>query len=88
MGATRGFVLRQVTVESLILTACGAAAGIALSFPAGALIEAVRPFLTVAITGGWIATAGIVAVVGGVVAAVYPAWCAVRTDVCEAINLE
>jgi len=88
MGATRRFVLAQVTCESLILTACGAAGGIALSFPAAALIEAARPFLTVAISAGWIVTGVCVAVIGGVAASVYPAWCAIRVDVCEAINLE
>ncbi|MHC4717147.1 MAG: ABC transporter permease [Planctomycetota bacterium] len=88
MGATRGYILRQVTCESLILTACGAAAGIALAWPAGALIEAVKPFLTVTITAGWVAAAAAVAVIGGAVAALYPAWCAIRVDVSEAINLE
>ncbi len=87
MGATRGFVLRQVTCESLILTACGAAAGIAVSFPAGALVESLT-FLTVTITGGWVVTAGAVALVGGTAAALYPAWCAIRLDVSEAINME
>jgi len=88
MGATRGYVLRQVTGESLILTAAGAAAGIVLSFAGGRVIEAVEPFLTVTITGAWLATAAAVALLGGVAASLYPAWCAIRVDVTEAINLE
>ena len=88
MGATRGFVLRQVVCESLILTLCGAAGGVLLAFPAGAGIEALKPFLTVTITPRWILLAGGVALAGGLAAALYPAWRAANVDITEALRLD
>ena len=88
MGATRGFVLRQVVCESLILTLCGAAGGVLLAFPAGAGIEAIKPFLTVTISPRWILLAGAVAVAGGLTAAAYPAWRAASVDITEALRLD
>ena len=88
MGATRGFILRGVLCESLILSAAGAAVGVGLSFVAAAAIEAVRPLLTVTISWAWIAAAAAAAGAGGTLAAIYPAWCAMRVDVVEALNLE
>jgi len=88
MGAARRYILREVLAESLILTFLGAAAGVGLSFAAAGIIQAAKPLLTVAITWEWIATAAVVALVGGTAAAVYPGWCAIRVDVVEAMNLE
>jgi ABC-type antimicrobial peptide transport system permease subunit len=88
MGATRRFILRQVLYESLILTSCGAAAGALLALPAGAAIEWLRPFLTVTHTWGWTVLSAGVALAGGLLAAVYPAFCAMRVDVVEALSLE
>ncbi len=88
MGASRGYILRGVVAESLLLTCIGAAAGIGMSFGAGWLIERVKPLLTVTITPHWLVIGAAAAIVGGTVSALYPAWCAMRVDVIEAINLE
>ena len=88
MGATRRFILKEILTESLILTAAGAAAGIALSPAAGAAIEAVRPLLTIRITARWMLIAAAAAVVGGSLAAIYPAWRAMNVDVAETLSLE
>jgi len=88
MGATRGYVLRQVICESLIRTACGATAGIVLALLAGAAIEAFRPFLTVTVTWRWVLVGAAAAIGGGIVAGLYPAFHATRIDVTEALNLE
>ncbi len=88
MGASRRFILREVLAESLILTSAGAAIGIALSPAAGAAIEAARPLLTVQITAQWMLTAAAAAVVGGSLAAIYPAWRAMNVDVAETLSLE
>jgi putative ABC transport system permease protein len=87
-GASRGFLLRQVLAESMILTAAGAGAGIAMSFLARWLIRAVMPLLTVAITGEWIAVALAAAVIGALLSGLYPAWRATRVDMLEALTLE
>jgi len=88
MGAGGGYIAAEVLRESLLLTALGAAGGIGLSFAAAATIEALMPYLTVRITWSWVALAAAAAGVGGVVAALYPAWWAMRVDVVEALSLE
>ena len=88
MGAGGGYVAAEVLRESLLLTGLGVAGGIGLSFAAAAAIEALMPYLTVRITWTWVALAAGAAGVGGVVAALYPAWWAMRVDVVEALSLE
>ena len=88
MGASRRYVLREVVAESMILSACGTVAGVAMSFAAAAGIEALKPLLTVTITWDWLAIAAGAAGLGAAVAAVYPAFCAMRVDVVEALSLE
>ncbi|MCD4699265.1 MAG: ABC transporter permease [Phycisphaerae bacterium] len=88
MGATRRFILKEILAESLILTVLGAASGIALSPAAGAAIEAARPLLTVQITARWMLIAAAAAVLGGSLAAIYPAWRAMNVDVAETMSLE
>jgi len=87
-GASDFFLLRQVLAESMLLTAAGMAVGVAMSFLAAWLIETLRPLLTVTITWYWIAVSAVVALVGAVAAALYPAWRATRVDVVEALTLE
>lgn len=87
-GASGWFIVRQVLAESLLLTAAGTVVGIGLSFLAAPAIEAVRPLLTVVITWRWVALAAIVALVGALVSALYPAWRATRVDMVEALSWE
>ena len=87
-GASSAFILRQVLAESVLLTAIGTAVGIGLSFPAGLLIETVKPLLTVTITWQWILIAIAAAAIGSVVSGLYPAWRATRVDMVEALTLE
>jgi ABC-type antimicrobial peptide transport system permease subunit len=88
MGAPRTLILKEVLTESLILTIFGAAIGIALAPAAGAGIEAVKPLLTVQLTAKWILIAAAAAVIGGTLAAIYPAWRAMNVDVAETLSLE
>ncbi|KKK72227.1 hypothetical protein LCGC14_2905970, partial [marine sediment metagenome] len=88
MGATDARILGHVVAESLILTISGAAVGIALALAAGAGIEAIKPFLTVTFSWRWVLIAAGVAVGGGLLAALYPAWYATHVDVTEILNLE
>lgn len=87
-GASRGLILRQVLAEGLILTFAGTAFGIGLSFLGGWLIEKLLPLNTVTITWHWIAIAGITALAGAIVSALYPAWRAMRVDMVETLTLE
>jgi putative ABC transport system permease protein len=88
LGASRAYLLRQVLAESLLLTAAGAAAGIAFSFGAAWLIRHIRADLTVDITPGWVGVALCAAAAGGLLAGLYPAWRASRVDVAESLTLE
>jgi len=88
MGAPRMLILKEVLGESLILTIIGAAIGIAIAPAAGAGIEAVKPLLTVQITMQWILISAAAAVVGGSLAAIYPAFSAMNVDVAETLSLE
>jgi putative ABC transport system permease protein len=87
-GATGAFILRQILAESMLLTAAGVAAGVALSFLTAWLIQRLAPLLTVTITWQWIAVAAGAAALGGIVSAIYPAWRATRVDMVEALTLE
>lgn len=87
-GASRWAILWQVQAESLLLTAGGAAMGIAGSFAAGWAIQQARPLLTVNITIEWVALAVLAATGGAVLAGLYPAWRAMRVDMAEALAYE
>ncbi len=87
-GASDAFIVRCVLAESALLTAAGTVAGIAMSFAAGRLIEAVRPLLTVRITWEFILTGVAAAALGAFLSAVYPAWRATRVDMVEALAWE
>ncbi|MFA6133252.1 MAG: ABC transporter permease [Phycisphaerae bacterium] len=87
-GASNFFLLRQVLAESLLLTGAGTAAGAAMSVGAAWLIQTLRPLLTVTLTPRMLVTAVVVAAAGAIVAALYPAWRAVRVDIAEALTLE
>jgi putative ABC transport system permease protein len=87
-GASNAFILRQVLAESLMLTGFGTVMGIAMSFGAAWLIQALRPLLTVTITWQWIAVALAAAAAGAVISGLYPAWRAMRVNVVEALTME
>ena len=87
-GASDIFILRQIVAESLILTCTGAAVGIGMSFLAAWAIGKFLPLYTVTITWPWLVIAGITALAGALVSALYPAWRATRVDMVEALTLE
>ena len=87
-GASRRFILRQVLAESVMLPGGGVIGGVALSFGAARLIGQARPLMTVTITGDIIVYAVVVAAIGAIVAAIYPAWQATRVDMVEAMTQE
>jgi len=88
MGATRRFILREVLTEAMILTGIGTVMGILLAPIVGAVIEGLLPLLTVQISPRWILISILAAAGGGVLAAVYPAWCAMRMNPAEILTLE
>ena len=88
LGANSPFIVRALLMESALLCLCGIAAGVALSYAVRAAFLAGFPTLSILITPGWIARAGVIALAGTVVGASYPAWVASKKDAVEALSFD
>jgi putative ABC transport system permease protein len=87
-GASNAFIVRQVLIESLLLTGMGFVVGVGLSLLAAVGIERFAPYLTVQITPEWVLWALAAALAGALVSAVYPAYRASRVDMLSALTYE
>jgi putative ABC transport system permease protein len=88
LGASKGWIVKALLSETMLIVGVGIVAGIAMGFGARRLCEAYFPTLTVLITGGWIARAALIAIFGGLLGASYPAWLASKKDAVEALAYE
>ncbi|MEI6633637.1 MAG: ABC transporter permease [Chlamydiota bacterium] len=88
LGATRGWILRLVVGESLLLCGLGAAAGVALTLCARLWLASFHPLLTMEISPRGIVRATLLALAGGVLGALYPGFRAARIDPVEALTYE
>ncbi len=88
LGASDSYIAQAVLGESTLICLIGAAFGVALSFSLRALILWWYPTLSIQITPDWILRAALIAVVGGLLGASYPAWIASRKDPVEALAYE
>ena len=88
LGASRGYIVQVIVSETTLLCVLGLAVGIGLSFFTRTVVHRVWPSLPILITAGWILRAGIIAVLGGLFGATYPAWLASRKDPVEALAYE
>lgn len=88
LGASRPFIVRALLLESALLCLIGIGAGIGLSYGARAAFLAGFPTLSILITPGWIARAGLIALAGTIFGASYPAWIASRKDAVEALSFD
>lgn len=85
MGASNAYVIRALLMETAVICSAGILVGIALSYLTRAFFLSVLPTLSILITADWIVRAALIAVVGGLLGASYPAWLASRKDVIEAL---
>lgn len=88
LGASQPFIVRALLMESALLCLIGIGAGIGLSYGARAAFLAGFPTLSILITPGWIARAGVIALLGAILGASYPAWIASRKDAVEALSFD
>jgi putative ABC transport system permease protein len=88
MGASKLYIVNVILRETVMLALGGIVAGILVSLVARAGIRYRLPTLPVVVTGGWILRATIIAVVGAVLGALYPAYKAAQKDPIDALAYE
>ena len=88
LGASKGYIVQIVLSETTLLCIAGVVGGVGLSYLMRAIFIRLFPSLTILITPGWVARAGLIAILGGLLGASYPAWMASRKDPVEALSYE
>lgn len=88
LGASKGYIVRLILNESLLICAAGVGLGFLSTFVAIQFIVAAFPTLPVTITLFWRVTAAVMAVTGGTLGALYPAVKAAGMDPVKALGYE
>jgi putative ABC transport system permease protein len=88
LGASKAFIMRNIILESVILTVGGVFMAFVFTFIAVRVLASAYPLLTVEITSFWIVVGSVLGVLGGVLGALYPAYVAVRQDPVAALSYE
>ncbi|HEY4978767.1 MAG TPA: ABC transporter permease [Candidatus Acidoferrum sp.] len=88
LGASKLLIVRSLLTETAALCVLGVLAGVALSYAVRAGFLAIFPTLSILITPDWILRAGLIALIGALVGASYPAWVATRKDVVESLSYD
>ena len=85
LGASKAYIIQAFLSESVLICAFGIALGVGMSFFSRALFLSAFPTLSILITLDWILRAAVIAVLGALLGASYPAWLASRKDAIEAL---
>jgi putative ABC transport system permease protein len=88
LGASKLYIVQALLSEISVICGAGILFGIGVSYLARAFFLSAFPTLSILITGDWIVRAALIAVAGGLLGALYPAWLASRKDVVEALAYE
>jgi putative ABC transport system permease protein len=88
LGASKFYIVRVILRETLLLAAAGVVMGIIISFVAANAIRYKMPTAQVEFTPRWIVETTIIAVVGSLIGAVYPALKAAQKDPIDALAYE
>jgi putative ABC transport system permease protein len=88
LGASKGYIVKIIISETTLLSVAGVVSGVGLSYLLKSVFIKMFPAMTILITPGWIVRASLIAIVGGVLGASYPAWLASRRDPVEALSYE
>lgn len=88
LGASKAYIVRVILRETLLLALAGIVVGVILSLIASGSIRHAIPTMPVQFTAGWIFRAAIIAIVGAMVGAIYPAFKAAQKDPIDALAYE
>jgi putative ABC transport system permease protein len=88
MGASKMYVVNVILRETAVLAITGIMVGILVSLLARMGILAKLPLLRVVVTWGWIVKATVIAIIGALLGAMYPAYKAAQKDPIEALAYE
>jgi putative ABC transport system permease protein len=88
MGASKLYIVNVVLRETVLLALGGIVLGIGVSLAARAALAHRFPLLQVVVAGGWILRAALIAVVGAIAGALYPAFKAAQKDPIDALAYE
>src|SRR5207237_50255 len=88
MGASKFYVVNVILRETILLAIGGIALGMLCSTAGRLAIRHKLPLLTVVITSDWLIRATIIAIVGAIAGALYPAFKAAQKDPIEALAYE
>ena len=88
MGASKMTIVGVVLRECAVLSAAGVILGIAGTYGARTLIAHIFPTMNFEITVQWLTQSALIAFVGSICGALYPAWMAARKDPIDALAYE
>ena len=88
MGASKFYVVNVVLRETVLLALAGIAVGIGISLLARAALAQRFPLTQIVVAGRWIAYATVIAILGAIVGALYPAFKAAQKDPIDALAYE
>ena len=88
IGASKAYIILALLGEAAFICVVGIAAGIGMSYVSRAMFLSSFPTLSILITPEWILRSALIAIVGGLLGASYPAWLASRKDAIEALSYD
>jgi putative ABC transport system permease protein len=88
LGATNGFIVTVLLREVAVVCAVGIAVGVALGYGVREGVKTGFPLLSILISGDWILWSAVLAVVGALIGALYPAIRAARQDPIQALTYD
>jgi len=88
LGASPAYILGILLRETIILSIIGVMAGILMTYGTRALLNLLVPTMPTEVVYIWWPTAGLIALVGALIGAIYPGLKAARQDAIEALSYD